>query len=92
MILADDLDPLVHALRVLCERNDVNLIVTTCGTGLGAGASCTVTLAFKPTATGTRVALLSATDAASNSPQTVTLSGTGNPNTAKTPSITVNFG
>lgn len=34
-ILADDLDPLTHTLRVLCERNDVNLIVTTGGTGLG---------------------------------------------------------
>ena len=34
-ILADDLEPLTHQLRVLCERNDVNLIVTTGGTGLG---------------------------------------------------------
>ncbi len=34
-ILADDLDPLTHTLRALCERNDVNLIVTTGGTGLG---------------------------------------------------------
>jgi molybdenum cofactor synthesis domain-containing protein len=34
-ILADDLDPLTHTLRVLCERTDVNLIVTTGGTGLG---------------------------------------------------------
>ena len=34
-ILADDLDPLAHTLRVLCQRNDVNLIVTTGGTGLG---------------------------------------------------------
>jgi molybdenum cofactor synthesis domain-containing protein len=34
-ILADDLEPLTHTLRVLCERNDVNLIVTTGGTGLG---------------------------------------------------------
>lgn len=34
-ILADDLDPLAHTLRVLCERTDVNLIVTTGGTGLG---------------------------------------------------------
>ena len=34
-ILADDLDPLTHTLRVLCQRNDVNLIVTTGGTGLG---------------------------------------------------------
>jgi molybdopterin adenylyltransferase len=35
MTLADDLEPLTHALRVLCERNDVNLIITTGGTGLG---------------------------------------------------------
>lgn len=34
-ILADDLDPLTNALRMLCERSDVNLIVTTGGTGLG---------------------------------------------------------
>ena len=34
-ILADDLDPLTHTLRMLCERNDINLIVTTGGTGLG---------------------------------------------------------
>lgn len=34
-ILADDLDPLTDALRALCERSDVNLIVTTGGTGLG---------------------------------------------------------
>ena len=34
-IVADDLDPLTHLLRVLCERDDVNLIVTTGGTGLG---------------------------------------------------------
>ena len=34
-ILADDLDPLTQMLRDLCERDDVNLIVTTGGTGLG---------------------------------------------------------
>jgi molybdopterin adenylyltransferase len=34
-ILADDLDPLRHALRQFAEREDVNLIVTTGGTGLG---------------------------------------------------------
>ena len=34
-ILSDDLDPLTHTLRVLCERDDVNLIMTTGGTGLG---------------------------------------------------------
>ena len=34
-ILSDDLDPLVHALRDFADRDDVNLIVTTGGTGLG---------------------------------------------------------
>ena len=35
VILADDLDPLAQALKTFAERNDVNLIVTTGGTGLG---------------------------------------------------------
>jgi molybdopterin adenylyltransferase len=34
-ILSDDLDPLAHALRGFAERDEVNLIVTTGGTGLG---------------------------------------------------------
>lgn len=34
-ILSDDLDPLTRTLREICERGDVNLIVTTGGTGLG---------------------------------------------------------
>lgn len=34
-ILSDDLDPLTRTLREICDRGDVNLIVTTGGTGLG---------------------------------------------------------
>ena len=34
-ILSDDLDPLVQALRDFADRDDVNLIITTGGTGLG---------------------------------------------------------
>ncbi len=34
-ILSDDLDPLAQALREFSEREDVNLIITTGGTGLG---------------------------------------------------------
>ncbi len=74
------------------DPGDFTILSKTCGTTLGADASCTVTLALKPTATGTRVALLSATDAASNSPQTVTLSGTGAPTSAQAASIAVDFG
>jgi hypothetical protein len=49
----------------------------TCGTSIPAAASCTITVRFKPTATGTRTANLSLTDAAVNSPQIVKLTGTG---------------
>lgn len=34
-ILSDDLDPLAKTLRDYADRNDVNLIITTGGTGLG---------------------------------------------------------
>lgn len=34
-ILSDDLEPLVQSLKQFAERDDVNLIVTTGGTGLG---------------------------------------------------------
>lgn len=34
-ILSDDLEPLAEALRDFAERDDVNLIITTGGTGLG---------------------------------------------------------
>jgi molybdenum cofactor synthesis domain-containing protein len=34
-ILSDDLEPLVQALKQFAERDDVNLIITTGGTGLG---------------------------------------------------------
>jgi hypothetical protein len=48
-----------------------------CGTTLVAGAECGIFVTFLPTATGTRSATLTATDNASDSPQTVTLSGMG---------------
>lgn len=34
-VLSDDLDPLARTLREFAERSDVNLIITTGGTGLG---------------------------------------------------------
>jgi hypothetical protein len=49
----------------------------TCGASLAAGASCTISVTFKPTATGTRAATVGVTDSAAGSPQHVPLSGTG---------------
>jgi hypothetical protein len=52
-----------------------------CGTGLtavgGGKASCTITVTFTPTAVGTRSGTLTIVDNASNSPQTVGLTGNG---------------
>jgi hypothetical protein len=44
---------------------------------LAAGASCTVSVTFQPKATGKRSGTLSFKDSANNSPQTVSLTGTG---------------
>ena len=60
----------------------------TCGTGLAAGASCTITVTFKPTQTGPRTASVTITDNAAGSPQTIGLSGTGlasGPNATRSP-------
>jgi hypothetical protein len=49
----------------------------TCGATLGAGATCTVSVTFSPTAIGSLTATLQVSDNAANSPQTASLSGTG---------------
>ncbi|HUI42810.1 MAG TPA: SBBP repeat-containing protein [Terriglobia bacterium] len=48
-----------------------------CGTSLNPGASCTVKVVFAPLKTGAITGTLTLTDTAPNSPQTVSLSGTG---------------
>jgi len=62
----------------------------TCGGSLAASASCTISVRFKPTASGTRTAALSITDNAAGSPQKVALSGTGT--TARLSPISLSFG
>jgi hypothetical protein len=49
----------------------------TCGTSIAAGASCSVSVTFTPTASGSRTGNVTITSNASNSPTTVALSGTG---------------
>jgi hypothetical protein len=49
----------------------------TCNGSLGAGASCTVNVTFSPTDVGTITGAVTVVDAASNSPQVISLSGTG---------------
>ncbi len=49
----------------------------TCGSSVAAGSNCTISVTFKPSASGSRTASVSITDNASGSPQTASLSGTG---------------
>lgn len=59
------------------SAKDFGQTANTCKVNLAAGASCVVSVAFTPTQTGTRSKALTFTDNASNSPQTVTLTGVG---------------
>jgi hypothetical protein len=52
---------------------------TNCGTTLGAGANCAVSVTFTPTTTGVRSGTLSIASNASGSPHDVSLGGTGTP-------------
>lgn len=49
----------------------------TCGTGVAAGATCSISVTSTPTVAGTRTGTLTVTDNAPGSPQTVSLTGSG---------------
>lgn len=61
-----------------------------CGSTVNPSASCTLTVTFKPTTTGTLTGSIAITDNAPNSPQNVTLSGTGT--AVELTPTSVNFG
>lgn len=64
----------------------------TCGSSLTASTSCAISISFKPSAAGTRAAIVSVADSATGGPPTITLSGTGIcPATSLSPS-TLSFG
>src|SRR3989475_1102373 len=49
----------------------------TCGTSLAPGTSCTTSVNFTPTTTGTRTGAVTVNDSATGSPQTISLTGSG---------------
>ena len=57
----------------------------TCGSTVKAGKKCTISVTFSPTATGTATGVVTITDNATNSPQTITLSGNGVTGVSVTP-------
>jgi hypothetical protein len=62
---------------------DFTIVDDNCiGTTLQPGASCTISVTFSPTTTGTRTVNVNYTDNAPNSPQVVTVTGSGTGTTA----------
>jgi len=59
------------------NSGDFAVSSTTCGASLPSKTACTISVVFKPTAIGTRTATMNVNDSANNSPQTVSLTGTG---------------
>ena len=61
----------------IAPSGDFAVSSTTCGSTLAIGKSCVVRVTFTPTQVGSRTGALTFTDNASDSPQSVSLSGTG---------------
>lgn len=63
-----------------------------CGSSLGAATKCTISVTYTPTATGTQTGVVTVTDSASNSPQKINLTGTGQTSSPTLVSITISPG
>ncbi len=61
----------------ISTTGDFAVSAKTCTTSLAAKGKCKISVTFTPKATGTRTGQLSVKDSASNSPQTASLTGTG---------------
>jgi len=69
-----------------------NVSSSTCSTTLNKNKSCTISVAFSPTQAGTATGTLTMSDSANNSPQTVSLTGTGSAYPVYVSPISVDFG
>ncbi|MBS1799909.1 MAG: choice-of-anchor D domain-containing protein [Acidobacteria bacterium] len=67
------------AINTLAVSGDFSVVPgsNTCGSALAVGASCSLQIAFTPTAGGTRTGALTISDNAPGAPQTLTLAGAG---------------
>jgi hypothetical protein len=66
------------SINSVAATGNFGVASNTCGSSLGAGASCTVNVTFTPSISGSLTGSLAISDSAPDSPQTVALSGTGN--------------
>jgi hypothetical protein len=61
----------------IATTGDFSVSSTTCSTSVAAKSSCSISVIFKPTQTGTRTGTLQVSDSAVGSPQISNLTGTG---------------
>jgi trimeric autotransporter adhesin len=66
-----------HPAQLTIRSSPDYAATTTCGSTLAAGANCTISVTFDPSTTGSLPGTLYVQDNAANSPQSVSLSGTG---------------
>jgi hypothetical protein len=52
-------------------------VTSTCGSSVGAGANCTISVTFSPKTKGAKSGTVTIRDSASSKPQVINLSGTG---------------
>ena len=69
----------------MAASGDFAISSSTCGATLAVNASCKFKVTFTPTQIGTRTGAVTITDNAPNSPQSVSLTGTGNAQATLTP-------
>lgn len=65
---------------------------TTCGATVSVGGTCTISVTFSPTTTGTRTGTLTVNSDAASSPNTVGLTGTGSGSAPPTSTLSSDFG
>jgi hypothetical protein len=63
-----------------------------CGASVAEGAQCTISVTFTPATAGTRTGAVTITDNAVDSPQTISLTGTGVPATLTLSTTSLTFG
>jgi len=76
-VLLSNYGTLTLSIASISASGDFKNQNQTCGSSLAPGASCRISVAFRPTQGGTRTGTLSVTDNAPGSPQRISLSGTG---------------
>jgi hypothetical protein len=74
--LANDLNVTLDSISI-STSGAFAVSTTTCGSSLAKKTHCTISVVFKPTGTGATTGSLSVSDSANNSPQTSSLTGTG---------------